>query len=227
VALVNGTFVRRFLPAASRSAPNSLSPTGRRDLHHRRRDRGRAAEAAKNADAYRQGLSAGAAPGASDKEALARQKAVFALGQIGPDAEVAVPALIRLLRDEDEGVRSAVPGNLLRIGTPAMPALIKRARAGERENPGKPCGAGASIPSLAANGAPRAGENGADEEPATRQQALKTLGEMRAAELVAVTAWPRPSKIPSSRCGWPPSKHSPGELERAIRGAGADRLPER
>jgi len=31
-----------------------------------------------------------------DKEALARQKAVFAARPIGPDAEVAVPALIRL-----------------------------------------------------------------------------------------------------------------------------------
>ena len=62
-----------------------------------------------------------------------RVHAVRALGQIGPDAKVAVPHLIEALKDEDRQVRGFAAYALGRIGTAAIPHLIEALK-DENEN---------------------------------------------------------------------------------------------
>jgi HEAT repeat protein len=54
-----------------------------------------------------------------------RRGAIVALGQIGPGAKDAVPALILALDDDNASVRSATAEALGKIGQEAVPALIK------------------------------------------------------------------------------------------------------
>ena len=52
-----------------------------------------------------------------------RYLAARALGQIGDEAEAAVPALLDALRGEDMFLRAGVTGALIKIGYPAVPGL--------------------------------------------------------------------------------------------------------
>ena len=54
-----------------------------------------------------------------------RYLAAKALGQIGDEAEAAVPALLEALRDNDMFLRAGVTGALIKIGPPAAPGLTK------------------------------------------------------------------------------------------------------
>lgn len=51
--------------------------------------------------------------------------AAKALGQIGDEAESAVPTLLIALRDNDMFLRMAITGTLIKIGQPAVPGLVK------------------------------------------------------------------------------------------------------
>lgn len=51
--------------------------------------------------------------------------AAKALGQIGDEAESAVPALLVALRADDMFLRMAITGALINIGQPAVPGLVK------------------------------------------------------------------------------------------------------
>lgn len=51
--------------------------------------------------------------------------AAKALGQIGDEAEAAVPALLFALRANDMYLRMATTGALIQIGQPAVPGLIR------------------------------------------------------------------------------------------------------
>ena len=52
-----------------------------------------------------------------------RYLAARALGQIGDEAEAAVPALLDALRDDDMFLRAGIAGALIKIGYPAVPGL--------------------------------------------------------------------------------------------------------
>jgi HEAT repeat protein len=65
------------------------------------------------------------------KDSLVRQNAALALGQIGPDARAAVPALGEALGDSEWAVRRQAALALGHIGVhahPAIPALQKLSR---------------------------------------------------------------------------------------------------
>jgi HEAT repeat protein len=59
---------------------------------------------------------------AKDKDAGARLKAIAELGDLGPEAKAAVPALAEALRDDDIGVRRAAAVALGRVGPEAREA---------------------------------------------------------------------------------------------------------
>jgi len=72
-----------------------------------------------------------------DKVGYVRSEAALALGKIGADAKAAVPRLIELMKDADEGVRlaSALPSATWVGGEAAVPTLL------EAQNIGTPkCG---------------------------------------------------------------------------------------
>ena len=52
-----------------------------------------------------------------------RYLAAKALGQIGDEAEAALPALLEALRDNDMFLRAGITGALIKIGPPAVPGL--------------------------------------------------------------------------------------------------------
>ena len=54
-----------------------------------------------------------------------RWRAAMALGEIGPEAREALPALIGALDDKDHVVRWATAGALSRFGTDAEPAIAR------------------------------------------------------------------------------------------------------
>ena len=54
-----------------------------------------------------------------------RYLAAKALGQIGDEAEAALPALLDALRDHDMFLRAAITGALIKIGPPAVPGLTR------------------------------------------------------------------------------------------------------
>ncbi|MCE2473543.1 MAG: HEAT repeat domain-containing protein [Anaerolineae bacterium] len=54
-----------------------------------------------------------------------RYLAAKALGQIGDEAESAVPALLEALRDNDMFLRAGITGALIQIGYPAVPGLTR------------------------------------------------------------------------------------------------------
>ena len=66
-----------------------------------------------------------------DKDAVVRLSAALALGEIGPEAKTAVPALTELLKDKDSNVQWAAARALGKIGpeakmaTPALTELLK------------------------------------------------------------------------------------------------------
>ena len=60
---------------------------------------------------------------AKDKDPALRSHAAFMLGQIGPEAKVAVPILTELLADQDRKVRECAAYALGRIGPDAKPAV--------------------------------------------------------------------------------------------------------
>jgi HEAT repeat protein len=59
----------------------------------------------------------------ADVDANVRGYAAQALGHVGPDAKMAVPALINLLRDPWEGARLSSCATLRQIGPEAQDAL--------------------------------------------------------------------------------------------------------
>ena len=54
-----------------------------------------------------------------------RYLAARALGQIGDEAEAAVPALLTALRDNDMFLRAGITGALISIGYPSVPGLTR------------------------------------------------------------------------------------------------------
>ena len=54
-----------------------------------------------------------------------RYLAAKALGQIGDEAEAAVPTLLDALRDNDMFLRAGITGALIQIGPPAVPGLTQ------------------------------------------------------------------------------------------------------
>ena len=52
-----------------------------------------------------------------------RYLAAKALGQIGDEAEAALPTLLQALRDNDMFLRAGITGALIKIGPPAVPGL--------------------------------------------------------------------------------------------------------
>ena len=54
-----------------------------------------------------------------------RYLAAKALGQIGDEAESAVPVLLQALRDNDMFLRAGITGALIQIGYPAVPGLTR------------------------------------------------------------------------------------------------------
>ena len=54
-----------------------------------------------------------------------RYLAAKALGQIGDEAEAAVPALLSALRDNDMFLRAGITGALIKIGHPSVPGLTR------------------------------------------------------------------------------------------------------
>ena len=54
-----------------------------------------------------------------------RYLAAKALGQIGDEAEAALPTLLTALRDNDMFLRAGITGALIQIGAPAVPGLTR------------------------------------------------------------------------------------------------------
>ena len=54
-----------------------------------------------------------------------RYLAAKALGQLGDEAEAALPALLEALRGDDIFLRAGITGALIRIGYPAVPGLTE------------------------------------------------------------------------------------------------------
>jgi len=54
-----------------------------------------------------------------------RYLAAKALGQIGDEAEAAMPTLLNALRDNDMFLRAGIAGALIQIGPPAVPGLTQ------------------------------------------------------------------------------------------------------
>jgi len=64
----------------------------------------------------------------NSQDAVTRREAVKALGQLGEEGAVAVPALVRMLNDPNDDIRVSVAESLGRIGPDAaiaLPALEK------------------------------------------------------------------------------------------------------
>ncbi len=59
-----------------------------------------------------------------DNMPAVRQRAVYALGLIGPDAAPAIPDLLARLKDPDEQVRTSSAFSLSAIGPAALPAIL-------------------------------------------------------------------------------------------------------
>lgn len=60
-----------------------------------------------------------------DADPGTRYLAAKALGQIGDEAESAVPTLLVAMRDNDMFLRAGIAGALIKIGYPAVPGLTK------------------------------------------------------------------------------------------------------
>lgn len=60
-----------------------------------------------------------------DSDPGTRYLAAKALGEIGDEAEAAVPTLLSALRDNDMFLRAGITGALIKIGYPAVPGLTK------------------------------------------------------------------------------------------------------
>ncbi len=59
-----------------------------------------------------------------EKDSKTRLEAIRALGEMGPEAEAAIPALAELLQDDRCEVWTAVTTALCNIGSAAIPVLI-------------------------------------------------------------------------------------------------------
>jgi len=86
----------------------------------------------RRADAIRQLGLQRYAPSVPDLTRLLRQGdpgtrylAARSLGQIGDEAESALPTLLAALRDDDMFLRAGITGTLIRIGYPAVPGLTQ------------------------------------------------------------------------------------------------------
>ena len=64
----------------------------------------------------------------NDPDPDVRQAAAFALGEIGPDAAEAVPALTKALGDRDDAVRKSFIEALGSLGPEAKPAVTALAK---------------------------------------------------------------------------------------------------
>lgn len=67
----------------------------------------------------------------SDSDAVVREHAAEALGEMGPEAEQAILPLIRLLSDGDPFVNGKAAGALSRIGQRSVPGLVRALMDGE------------------------------------------------------------------------------------------------
>ena len=102
--------------------------------------------------------------------------AISGLGAAGPAAEAAVPALLPLLADPNDGLRIAAGGSLARIGTNALSWVIRELEAPNGTN--RLCAAKA-LPILRPDRArvlPALFDMARDPEPGCRLVALQTLG---------------------------------------------------
>jgi HEAT repeat protein len=126
-----------------------------------------------------------------DSAPAERQRAIHALGEAGPDAELAIPALLASLNAStlDPNDREAVAAALKKIGPAAARALIRHDRGSRyvlRFDPQL------LVPLLV--------EALTDENETTRQDAIRLLGELGATAKPAVPALVEAWKYPS--VGW-------------------------
>jgi HEAT repeat protein len=120
------------------------------------------------------------------KDAQARTRAALALGELGPDAQRAIPALFKVLKDGDENLARDAAQALRAIGAPSrddLPLLI----AGLRDN--SPRVRGYAVEALGKMG-PEARSavpnlvpvlRAKETDPELRQQAARCLGQIGAA----------------------------------------------
>jgi len=119
-----------------------------------------------------------------DKHISVRSRAAYALGEIGADAGVAVPALIKILKDDEEA-RSWVAKSLGRIGKPAVPVLIEALNNEEKEVRQAAVYALKIIGPDAKAAVPALIESLDDEDKEVRNAVVKALNRIEGKDLVA------------------------------------------
>jgi hypothetical protein len=113
-----------------------------------------------------------------------RGAAAIGLGQLGPKAAPAVPALIRALSDESQKVRRLAAGSLGRIGLPAGSAVPELTRALSAEDAAVRRAATEALGLIGAPSGvavPRLIEALSDRDRWVRRSAAKALGTLKAA----------------------------------------------
>lgn len=123
-----------------------------------------------------------------EKDSKTRHAAAYALGEIGPAAVTAVPALVRSLNDQDQAVRNSAAYSLTTIGTPGFLALLDVVE--QSSEPARGVATrmltNAHLAQLKASSEFLRMTH--DESPARRQRALEALGVIRVAGSLAIHA---------------------------------------
>ena len=113
------------------------------------------------------------------KDARVRLAAVCALGQMGPEADAAVPSLVRSLSDPDRVIQNSAAYSLTTMGTRGMLALVEAAEHGEA--PARAVAASmltnSYLPHLRASS--ELLKMAQNESPATRKRAIEALRTIR------------------------------------------------
>jgi HEAT repeat protein len=123
-----------------------------------------------------------------DQDPAIRHAAAYALGEIGPDAESAIPALIQSLSDKNEQVRDSSRNSLSTIGGPAIIALFDASAHGSETVRKAAAAALEKLDSLAPGTTPPLIKMAQGGAPARRCEAIETLGSFRARSRLAITA---------------------------------------
>jgi hypothetical protein len=114
-----------------------------------------------------------------EKAESARIEAARALGEAGPKAKAAVPALVESMRDASAEVRAAASDAIAKIGDVSVPRLVESLKDGSRELRAGAAEALGKLGSSAKDAVPALEEAAKDTSEEVRQAADRALRSIR------------------------------------------------